>query len=384
MYLVMVRFNFVRKGLLGVVIFVSVFTVSMAQYNNEIYMTNPFLEPADSQRLYLHIDNSNFLSNNEFAGNFVNGYTLIGFNLTPELVYQPSEKIRLKAGAHFLHYYGRENFSSAIPVFSLQYKLTPSFHMIFGSLNGTLNHKLIEPLFEFERFFTNHKESGLQVLLNTPFIHSDTWLNWEKFILEGDPFQEEFVVGSSNTISLSKPESLIRIQLPIQLLASHKGGEINSVDLSVQTIVNSATGFSITGLFEDSGFRSVEISSFVLTYNDLSKAKKYPYIKGMASYSNLITQWKDFTFGVGYWYGDQFISSRGRTLFQSVSLKDPLYFDKVRQMLTSKFIFNKKVGREVKIGLRLESYYDLVNKNLDYTFGLHVIYRQSFFLKKVD
>jgi hypothetical protein len=384
MYLVMFRFNFVRKGFLGVAIFVSLLNFSFAQYNNEIYLTNLSSEPLDSQRLFLHIDNSNFLSNNEFPGNFVNGYTLIGFNLTPKLVYQPSGKIRLKAGAHFLHYYGRENFSSAIPVFSLQYMPTPSFYMIVGSLHGALNHKLIEPLFEFERFFTNKQESGLQILFNTPFIYSDTWLNWEKFILEGDPFQEEFVVGSSNTISLSKPGSLIRMQVPIQLLASHKGGEINSVDLSVQTIINSATGFSITGLFKDSGFRSVEINSFLLTYNDLSRAKEFPYTKGMASYTNLIAQWKGLTFGIGYWYGDQFISNRGRPLFQSVSLKDPLYFEKARQMITSKFIFTKNVGREVNIGVRLESYYDLKNRNLDYTFGLQIIYRQNFFLKKID
>lgn len=354
-----------------------------AQYNNSIYLVNPEIDPADSQKLFLNIDNANFMNNNEFFGDFVDGYTLIGFHLTPELVYFPTKNVKIKAGVHLLKYYGLEKFSSAIPTFSLQYSLTPSLSMIFGSLYGTANHRLIEPVYEFERYFVKNHEAGIQFLLKTSFFESDTWLNWEKFIAEGDPFQEEFTLGTSNIFNLSREDAKISLSIPFQMIASHKGGQISSVSSSIQTVMNTATGIVIKRDFSNSNFKLLELSNYFLSYNDLSSTKRFPFDQGWAIYSNLITEWRSFIFGAGYWYAERYITNRGRPVFQSVSVKNPLYFEENRQLITSKIMLNKRIGKEIKIGLRVETYYDLVNNRLDYTYGLHIIYNQRFFLKKI-
>lgn len=352
------------------------------QYNHSIYQNYREINPADSQKLFLRIENANFLNNNEFFGKFVEGYTLIGFHLTPELVYHPTSKIRLKAGAHLLKYYGLDNFSSVIPVFSFQYNLTPSLSLIFGSLYGTSNHRLIEPIYEFERYFIKNQESGIQILYLKPFLFSDTWLNWEKYIFEGDPFQEEFTFGTSNVLNLSGEDRNLQISIPLQATASHKGGQINVVNAPIQTIVNSSAGISFRGLFPESHFKSIEFSQYFLGFNDLSHTRKLPFQNGWASYTNLIAEWRSLIIGAGYWYGDQYITSRGRPVFQSVSVINPGYFEYTRQLITSKILLNKRLGREVKIGLRFETYYDLANRTFDYTYGIHIIYSQRFFLLK--
>jgi hypothetical protein len=371
-----------RKGILVCVFIFFLSLSAAAQYTNSIYFASPEINTLDSQKLFLNINNANFFNNNEFFGDFVDGYTLIGFHLTPELVYFPTKRVKLKAGAHLLKYYGLERFSSVIPVFSFQFALTPSLTMVFGSLHGTVNHKLIEPVYEFERFFVKNHEGGIQFLLKTGFLESDTWLNWEKFIIEGDPFQEEFTIGTSNIAKLTQDGAKIGLSIPFQMIASHKGGQITSIDGNLETIVNSATGIVVSKNFSNNGFKFIELSNYFLSYHDFSHVKTLPYSNGWANYTNLIAEWRSLTFGVGYWYADKYITKRGRPVFQTVSIKDPLYFEETRQLITSKIMLNKKFGKEVGLGLRFETYYDLLNQKLDYTFGLHIIYNQRFFLKK--
>jgi hypothetical protein len=371
-----------RRGILVYVFLLFLSLSATAQYNNSIYFAKTEINPLDSQKLFLKISNANFINNNEFYGDFVDGYTLIGFHLTPELVYFPTKRVKLKAGAHLLKYYGLESFSSVIPVFSFQFTLTPSLSMIFGSLYGTVNHKLIEPLYEFERFFVKNHEGGIQFLLKTGFLESDTWLNWERFIIEGDPFQEEFTMGTSNIAKLTQDGAKIELSIPFQMIASHKGGQISSIDGNIETIVNTAAGILVRKKFSDRGFKYIELSNYFLSYHDLSHTKTLPYSQGLGVYSNLIAEWRSLTIGAGYWYADRYITKRGRPVFHTVSVKDPLYFEETRQLITSKIMLNKRVGKEVGIGLRFETYYDLLNKKLNYTYGFHIIYNQRFFLKK--
>ena len=71
---------------------------------------NSFFVQADSQKLFLHIENKNFFKNNEYFNRLNEGYTLLGFVAQPSLVYSPGKTTRLEAGGSFLKYSGRSNF----------------------------------------------------------------------------------------------------------------------------------------------------------------------------------------------------------------------------------------------------------------------------------
>jgi hypothetical protein len=217
----------------------------MTQYGNRIYITDTEIPAADSQQLFMRFRNATFINNREHYNPYQPGYTLIGYFLLPMLEYHPGPATRLKAGVHLLKYSGREKFSRYIPVFSFQHRFAPGVDMVFGALHGALNHGLIEPLFSFERVFTDNHESGLQFLIARGRLTADIWLDWERFIITGDPFQEEFTAGLSSKMLISGSGKRLRVELPLQVLATHRGGQIDISDDRMQTLLNIATGINI-------------------------------------------------------------------------------------------------------------------------------------------
>lgn len=353
-----------------------------AQYDDAIYRNYLTISPSDSLKLYLDVQSISFLDNYEYFNNFVAGYTLIGFHLTPELVYQPTGRLRIKGGAHLLKYHGKGTFSEAIPVFSLEYQLSPSVSVIFGSIYGSSNHRMTEPLYHFERAFVDRYESGLQFLIKTGRLWSDIWLNWEQFILSGDPFQEEFTAGFSSLISLSASGSRTGIHLPIQALINHRGGQIDSSTEPVFSGINTSSGLLLRQFYGEDSYKHVDLSTNILSYWEPGSSPVNPFSKGYAFYSNLIVHSKYLSGGVGYWYGDSFISLKGNPVYQSVSERYPGYGEEIRKLLTSRIIYSRRVGRELRIGLQFQVYYDLINQKLDHRYGFHLLYNQRFLLKK--
>ena len=75
-----------------------------------LYITanNTFGQPAGDSKpqsgdLSLRIKSINFIENNEFYNPIVEGYTLLGFFLQPELIYTPSGKVSLRAAKQVIN-----------------------------------------------------------------------------------------------------------------------------------------------------------------------------------------------------------------------------------------------------------------------------------------
>ena len=177
-------------------------TELIAQNSTTLYQNYSDFNPSDQRKLFFKLENIDFLKNNEYTGDIVTGYTLIGGWMRPKLVYYPSDKLRLELGGHFLKYHGREEFDNISFWFNTHYKPFKELSVIFGNLNNNANHHLIRPLFEPEQYFTEKPEGGIQFLFNNRWLSSDLWLNWEQFILPDDPFQEHFTFGWSSDFQL--------------------------------------------------------------------------------------------------------------------------------------------------------------------------------------
>lgn len=355
-----------------------------AQYSNDIYFSDTEISPADSNGLFFRFGNATFINNKEFFNPYQPGYTLTGYFIRPMLEYYPGPYTRLKAGVHILKYSGLDKYHQAIPVFTFHHRFSPGIHMVMGSLYGALNHDMIEPLFTFERVFTHHNESGLQFLIEQDFYKADVWLNWEKFIFTGSPFQEEFTAGFSSRIFAGDREARFRIELPLQLLATHKGGQIDASDGSVQTLVNFAGGVHISHDIEHSFFKSAGFRGYLAGFRDLSNNIRHHYDKGWGFYPNIYLKSRWLEWGAGYWAGHKFVAPRGEPIFQSVSQVDPDFTSDRRELLTSKIIYNRKLIRGIDMGVRFELYYDLPAAQLDHTGGLHIIIDERFFIKKLQ
>lgn len=379
----MADYKIFKRLMLIAIALVTFFNGADGQYGNELYMADKEIVPADSQQLFLRFGNATFIDNKEFFNPYQPGYTLIGYFIRPVVEYYPGSNTRLSAGIHLLKYSGLGKYHQAVPLFTFHHRFSGGLEMVVGSLYGSLNHDLIEPLFSFNRFFTHHNESGLQFLVNRRFIEADMWLNWERFIFSGDPFQEEFTAGFSSRVFPGDREGGLRFEIPLQLVATHKGGQIDASDERLQTLVNVALGLHAELDLDNSFVEMIGFRGYLAGFRDLSNHIRHHYDSGWGFYPNVVLRTRLFEAGAGYWLGNKFVSPRGEPVFQSVSQVDPFLVEDHRQLLTSKLVFNRRLVRGVNMALRFELYYDHPARQFDHTGGLHIVIDQRFFLTGV-
>ncbi|MFA9371368.1 MAG: hypothetical protein ACERIH_06620 [Labilibaculum antarcticum] len=356
----------------------------LAQDSKTPFLHYKEFQKADSNKLFLRFETFNFVKNNEYSGDFSKGTTWIGYVATPKLVYYPSSKIRIEAGVRLHQYSGRTSYTETQAVFSANYQASSKANLILGSLNQNNNHMLSEPMFEPEKFFTDKAESGIQFLYHTQRLNLDTWINWEQFILKGDPFQEKFTFGISSKYQLNNPSSPNNLSIPVQILFTHRGGEIDSSDGSVQTIGNFSSGLNFSRKIENSGITSWNIQALAYYVSDNSSASEFFFTKGHAFYPQIGVNTKHSQFKVGYWNAYHFIASRGSELFQSISYSIPNSYQNRRELVTFKYFYEQKISKGIHLGGKVDLYYDPVNSNASYATAIYLRINGDFFLKKVN
>lgn len=354
----------------------------LAQSYPSFYYDRETPDSAQNHSLFLQIDNSTFFKNNEYFGNIAKGYSLLGFHLTPRLTYHPNEKIKLSAGTQLLNYYGREDELKVSILLSFHYQFHKNVSLTLGNIRGTLNHRLIEPLFDYERFLTNNTENGIRFLWDSDKLFADLWLDWEQQILYNDPFQEKFNVGLSLNYQLFTRDSYT-LSVPFQNTVRHHGGQINSNNEPLVTIFNNATGLQLTKNYPDCFFHTLKTSAYVANYQDLSPTKQQMFIDGTAFYSTLEFFHNNFNFLLGYWYGKQFIAPLGNPLYETYSRTNIFVEEPIRQLLTAKINYHQNIANGIFLNVRLEPFMDLMSGNIEYSYGLIIILKENFFLKKI-
>jgi hypothetical protein len=357
--------------------------IGLAQLNNSAFNLPAALNPGDSNKLFLGIENGNYFKNNYYYNNFEVGYKEIGWFLQPSLEYYPTGNTRLSAGVHMLKYSGLENLSRFTPVLSFQYRMADGIDLVLGTIYGTTNHRLIEPVFQFDRYNINHVENGFQFLFDKKHVWSDLWMNWETFIFDRSPIQERFTVGTSTLIKLNDPGNRFQLQIPLQTLITHRGGMHTIVNAHVQTYLNYVYGIDLGYNLEGKVFQNLAFRGYMVNYQDLSFVREEPYTNGSGFYPNILIEGKFLDLMLGYWNAQKFIASRGEYLFQSVSEVDSSFTEEQRRLLTFKFTLHHTISRGIEMGARLEAYMDLKHRNIDYTYTLFISFNRKLFLHEM-
>ncbi len=348
-----------------------------AQIDNFNFYESQFFDTQDSNSVFLRIENTNFLKNNEYFAPQNQGFTLTGFFLKPSLLYFPSKNVKIEAGIFAIYYSGKENFKTILPLYRLHYQ-RDWFNLILGNIYGNLSHNLIEPLYFSEQYFSKHIENGIQFLFRKKFVETDIWLNWEKFIEPKDSFQEEFTIGNTNIFHLSK-----NFEIPLQFIGTHQGGQINSnKDVPLRSLINSSTGICFSYQFLNS--YSLDFQDYIISYNDISPSQLFHFRKGFANYALIKLRNQRFEVLAGFWKGKNFFAPRGESLFFSISRNDSTYYQKDKQIFSFKINYNTFLLKDISLTTRFESYYDVSDKRFDFSFGIFVFFRDKFLLKKFN
>lgn len=355
---------------------------SLAQYYPESHYENTKIDFFKENSLNFNIKTISFFKNNEYFNDILQGYTLFGNSLHSRLQYYPSDKTKLEAGLFLLQYYGLENFTQAIPTFSFQYHVSESVDIVLGSLYGSTNHNVIEPLFRYEYVFTDNIETGLQFLIDKPRYKGDIWINWQDFIFKGEDKQEIFTLGLVNRFYLNDKESKHSISIPAQAIFIHQGGQINDTDEKLITYNNSAIGINYTLNTPESFFKRISLESCFVNFADMSSDYQLPYIQGYGIYSSGDLKVRGFDLRVAHWYSEFYATGRGHPIFGGVSTIWSDHREDQRALISTRLMYEKRILEGLFITAGAEAYFDLYNYYVDYWYMLNINFNRDFFIKK--
>jgi len=357
-----------------------------AQVDYPTFKSKTVINPADSQQLSFNLYNLNYCNNTEWFGNIPLSGTLFGYQIIPEIEYQISPRLIIKGGIYLQKEFGRiEGYTSVLPTFSVKYKAKHSSYII-GTLEGNLNHGYIEPIYDYKLIINERLENGFQFLVDTkPYSH-DFFINWRRAIHPGDNFKEQFDVGYVSKLNVINNKKF-NLALPIQMLYSHKGGQVDSLNTPLQSLVNFATGESATLNVNHKLLKRIVFDNYYVNYKDISGTKMQAFNEGNGFLSHLLFDFKNVGIDFRYWNGDGYIGPRGMALFQSVSQKYPGLVERHRELLIASFIFDKEIYKNVNFDFRFIPYKDFREKmtsgtGLEYSYELYLKYTLKANLKK--
>ncbi len=355
---------------------------SWSQSEYPIFKDSATFNWRDTGKLNLEIDNVNYLRNYEYFGKIPQSYTLFGSQLISQVKYHVNPYFVLKAGVFLRREFGLKDFVSVVPVLTAKYQ-KKGLSFLIGTLEGSLNHRFIEPIYDLESIISDRIEQGTQLIINKRSLWLDWYIDWEKAIERYAPYREEFTTGMSSRLRLINNER-INVEVPLQIMLAHKGGQIDTSGLPVETLMNTAIGGSINFKVSGSFLKAIRTEHFFVYYKDLSGSKLQLYKEGTGIYSSLTFKTKHFDIDTRYWKGDRFFGPRGGALYSSISEKIPGYGEIERQLIFLSFIYDKQLFPNVFIDLRLEPYYDVKNKFAEYAYSVFLRFKKDFTLKRIS
>ena len=352
-----------------------------AQIDYPLFRNKTEIIPADSEKLSLNISNLNYIYNTEYFGNIPLSGTLFGYQLIPEIQYQPNSRFLIKGGIYLQKEFGRNGYTTIAPAFSVKYKAIHSSY-ILGTLDRNANHGYVEPIYDYKLLINERLENGFQFFVDTRPYEHDFFINWRRAIHLGDPFKEEFDIGyvaKFNIITRDKFE----MKIPLQLLYTHKGGQIDSNSTPLTSIVNDAMGVSLKFNLGNHFLRTVVTDNYYVNYKDISGNKVQPFNEGNAYLSHLLLKFKYFDLDLRYWNSQGFINPRGNSLFSSVSEKYIGLVEKHRHLLLASLIYDTNIFHNGNFDFRFSPYKDFGEKKIEYSYEMYFSYQLNVLLTKI-
>lgn len=373
------------------------------------------------RHLTLDLDATGFFFDAEYATPFAKGYSVVGFRLSPALAYGINEKAQLRVGFNATMFAGLDSLYRLRPTFSLIYAPTKWLTLVAGTIYGSNTHQLAMPVYDPARWIYNYQEDGLQILTKTNIWSSDTWLDWNHYLTPWTADQERFTMGTRHNFKIinivkrkewhdsAKPisgpcifinhnsEKNFKIEIPTHFIASHRGGEVKTIDTNTVTTFNECIGlrFNYSKKLEDRLYYSLSLDLPIYFYsledNTLDNSGKafYPTLSYEWTHWNKY-QMTDFAIRAvaGFWHGDHYFSAFGSPLFWSANAYSALHIPAssslagatdIRNILTLTFSAEHEF-KGLNLGLQVDALYDLDLRKTDLLFGFYMRFKEKFLI----
>lgn len=386
---------------------------TLAQETDSIkFLSDEFYEcPTDGEHsfkageLSVQVEGIAFFRDNEYDSDVARGYTLPGVWLRPAFVYNPLSNVHLELGISGLFFSGANKYPNyayhdiakwkgnqyqdglhLLPWFRAEMK-TGHFDFILGDIYGGTNHHFITPLYNNEQILSADPEMGAQILFSSKYFKSDLFINWQSFQFNLDTHQEAFELGFSSIIGPFNKGSWKNISFPIAILAQHRGGELDDIENGVQTICNGSAGIAWDKTYPvGRNINHLRFEGDVLGCMQQA-GHLWDFNKGIAFHTaGTMTFLNDLHAQLGYFCApSNFISIFGNPNFSTISLKHTDIKYTSMNTLYLDFGYSHTFGKAYTLGANVEVINDYPGggiKDVVYTFGLHIIVKPEFILKK--
>jgi hypothetical protein len=347
---------------------------------------NP-VEQTDSNSVSISYDNLFYFRDYEYFHTIQTGYTLFGAWQYPRITIQPNQWLKIEAGTLLQKDFGNKQLDKVWPVFSLQMQ-RKRLRFLFGAIEGSQSHQLIEPLMSYDKVIERPIEEGFQFKYKSSKISADIWLDWELRQKGKDDFPEELTAGLAFSYTLTKPGNIWQVKIPVQLIAPHKGGQLDTNSSVVSTVLNKTIGLSVewNNPQKEKWIKQLQGNFYYTGYKLLHDQKIYPYNAGNGILLDFFLQTKpDVSVHASYWKGSGYIAPRGGKLFQSISsiYRNENYKEPERQLLFLNLMYEKELLPGFFMDVRYSPYIDIANSFLEHSFLLLFSYRNSFRLLSI-
>lgn len=329
----------------------------------------------------LDIDATTYFRDAEYLSPFCTGSTYPGFRLTPTLLYQPDSQFTIQAGIMLNCIAGVHGIYQWAPTLSIQYRPTPWISLAVGSFS-TSSHHLESPLISSERWFTTPTEGGFRLTTGLERWQSETWLDWEHFLVPWTEDQEIFNAGTVHQLTLFHSHTDNQLFLQGAYLVRHHGGELTTLDTIVETIYNQMFSLNLRHTLEPSDTILIKLPIYFFQ-NPLDGIRSTHYQDGWGIHPQITlttplstkNNWS-LVSTLGFWRGHQWEAPLGDYLFQSVSMYRPDAFDPSRRMITfGAYLTQKKP--QFQFQLETQLFYDIEYHNLDLLVGLFLKFHHT-------
>ncbi|MBO6517084.1 MAG: hypothetical protein JJ975_11090 [Bacteroidia bacterium] len=366
------------KRIVVVFILVVLSTFSYGQLNNSFFDISR--KDTTEGLVSLHIENLGYFRNVEYKSRIDEGRTLFGYQFWPELSYQLGEKAQVLAGLFLQRDFGGEGFYKSVPTFSFQYRLEKHFFRL-GTLLGSTQHQLVEPLYDPENVIENRLENGFQHVFAAQHLRTEFWIDWQKMIYQNSPFREEFTAGVAiEPILFNKTTR--KLSLPFKLLSFHKGGEIDTSKLPTISNFNFDYGVDYVTRPAGSKWDSVAFQFHALYYEDIS-TQPVNYIDGLGQYVSIAAYRAGFGAMLNYYDAHQFHNPMGDVVFRTISKRNPTYVFDHRKIAMARLFWQTQLASGLHFLLRANYMRDLRQDSNDVVAEFYVRWNPSFTLGKV-
>ncbi|MBO4642604.1 MAG: hypothetical protein J5661_07095 [Bacteroidaceae bacterium] len=390
--------------LLSFAILSSVIMSAQAQIWDRMFVDEYKIDSIDTKALKVELNALTFFRDNEYDSNITRGYSLPGTWLQPKLTYNPIAPIHLELGLHGLILDGANKYPNyayhdiatwkdnqytsgahLLPWFRAQADLR---HLTFvlGNIYGAQNHRLIDPLFNPEQNISADPEMGIQILLDRPHVHLDTWLNWQSYIYELDTHQEAFTVGVNSHLKWNKKENRFHWSSSIQLLIQHRGGEQDVTALGVQTLCNASAGIRMDYTPADNHLLTCLSTEVNLLGSYQQSGHLWPFDTGFATHVGVAASlWDKLGMRIGYFDAPkQYANLYGSPFMSTISLKrENLTFNGLHTAYL-RVDYTHTFTKAYKLGAELEAFsaHSHGENDLCFSFGIYLRVDPSILIKR--